>query len=274
MLKPLQNLFYMLIYLKQYFTLGVEDGDPAPPADDPPADDPPADDPPADDDEPPEDDDDPPAAASSDDDEPPKRKPASDVIRQQREETQRERERAIRAEALLEAERARAPQQPARQDPTYEQEEQRLKQLDLSTEQGRLEKWQIESNRSIRATEQRSQMSEFRAQDMYDRSSFEGYMRDKHPGLFKAYASKVEEKLAEARKSGANPNRLVLFKLIYGEDLLEGRVKSAPKSATKTGNAAGKQVPRGKSPGARSDVQGGRQTNKQKLEARLIGKSI
>jgi hypothetical protein len=274
MLKPLQNLFrnlFLIALLRQYFTLGVEGGEDAPEPETPEPE-------PSDDNETPDDDGDgdpEPEAEPADGDDAPdpetrKEGRANAAIREQRERAQAERDRAVRAEALLEAERAQ--RQPVRQDPTFEQEEQRLRSPDVTD----LEKWQIQANRELRASRRDSQATLFQAQDLYDRSNFEGYMRNDHPGLLKAYASKVEERLADARKNGGNPNRLVIFKLLYAEDGLAGKLKGAAKQAG-TGNAGKKKVadvPRGQSPGARSDVQRGRSTASQKLRSRLEGKQI
>jgi hypothetical protein len=186
-------------------------------------------------------------------------------IREQRERAQAERDARIKAETRLE-EIQRQQQRPVA-DPTFDQEEQRLRAADVTE----LEKWQITANRELRAQRQQNNMVLFEARDTRDRTNFESYMRESHPGLLKAYAQKVEDKLAEARKNGGDVSRTVLFKLLWADDNLSGRVKGATKP---TGAKKPAAVPRGQSPGARSDVQRGRATSHQKLAARLEGKQI
>lgn len=256
----------LLNLLKMYLTLGVDvdqnaDPDPEPEADpEPEESDDPAEEPEG------EEGNDPDPAP-----EPQRASRKNDDIRTARETAQRERERAIRAEAERDTLR-QSNQRPAT-DPTFEQEEQRLRQLDLNTFEGRQEKWQIDSNRELRSQREQTNRMVFEARNIEDRTNFREYANDRNPGYFKAYSKRVEDKFAEALRAGQPQSRTVLFKLMLADDLLEGRIKSTKTGSTgDTGKKAA--IPRGKSPGARSDVQRSGSSARQKLVARLEGKPI
>lgn len=261
MFKELWHL--MLLYL----VLGVEGEDP--PADDPPADDPPADDPPADDlpaDELPLDGDldslidnvDPPA------DDPPKGGRENAAIRDARARAQVAEEARIRAEATLEAERRmRQGAAPNEEQLLFEQEEAKLRNTDVSE----TEKWQIRSNRTLRANTRAANDALNTAADMRDRNEFDR-LQVSNPKVHKLYDAKVEKALADMRAKGQNAPRLALLRFMIGNDVMEGKLKSTPKTAA--ANAKTSTVDRGKPPGARSDVAGkGKATERQKRVARL-----
>lgn len=155
-------------------------------------------------------------------------------------------------------EAVRALTAPRRTDPTWEAEEARLKAADITP----LEKWQIESNRTIRQNAAQSQQAMFAAHDLADKTAYQTQAIS-NP-VYKKYAARVEEQLAKARSTGNNPPREAVLKFILGEDMLAGNFKSAAKKA------AGSQTPRGKTPGARSDTSArGGQSEREKRRARL-----
>jgi len=151
-----------------------------------------------------------------------------------------------------------APRQYA--DPVIEEEDRRLRDPKITP----TERWQIESNRVIRANEMRSNQALAQAQDVSDKTTF-GMLAIKSPAVFKKYESLVDKRLTEMRARGFNAPRAEILKNLIGEDMLEGKFKKAAKKDDTTTTA-----PRGKLPGARSDVSGkNAQTEHQKRAARL-----
>jgi hypothetical protein len=262
MLKQLWELW------KLYLVLGIAGDDP--PADDPPADEPPADDPPAD--ELPADDLDSlietvEAGGDDKDDKPPSRENAA--IRDARKRAQDAEEARIRAEATLEAERRmRQPQAYSDDQRLYDQEEARLRADDATD----LEKWQIRSNRTLRANTQAANRALTSAADMQDKSAFDR-LEISNPKVYKLYADKVEKALGEMRGRGQDAPRLALLRFMIGNDVMEGKLKSGTgKKASTTTSETRSTIDRGRSPGARSDVSGkGRMSEQEKRRERLKG---
>lgn len=176
-------------------------------------------------------------------------------------------DRLARLEAEVErrgrlAEEARAAANP-RVDPTFEDEERRLR--DPSTSE--LEKWQIQSNRTLRATEARATQALMQAQEMQDRTRFEAKAAS-DPRRSK-YIERVEEEVSRAKARGQMASREDVYYWMLGKDIAEGKVKS------KTAAKAAPDVNRGKSPGVRSDVQArGARTEREKRAARLANMAI
>lgn len=156
----------------------------------------------------------------------------------------------------------RAAQRPAprsEDERIFEAEEARLKDPKITD----LEKWQINSNRTIRATKNSSQAALLQAQDLADRTAFRQLEVTK-PGLFKRYEKRVEDELAKVRKAGGNTTREGILRYLIGSDAMEGKLASKKK------DDGDKGVVRGKLPGARSDVRGkGGLSEAEKREARL-----
>lgn len=196
---------------------------------------------------------------------------ANDAIRTARERAQAADEARIRAEATLDAERRmRTSQQgPSEDQRLYEQEEARLRDPEVAE----IEKWQIRSNRTLRANTQAANTAMLTAADMQDKAAFDRLEFTK-PKVYKAYADKVEKALTEMRGRGEKAPRLALLSFLIGKDVIDGKVQSTgSKKATRQAENSG--VDRGKPPGARSDVAGkGKMTNLQKLEAKLKGVRI
>ena len=152
-----------------------------------------------------------------------------------------------------------------RPDPSHDEEERKLRDPNTS----RLEKWQIESNRSLRQSHQQSANALFQAQDMADKTGYT--VKSAANPVYSKYADKVEAELTRARANGANPPREMILQVLLGRDMLAGNFKPA---AAKPGKA--KDIPRGRSPGARSDTpaRGNGGTEHQKRYARLANVPI
>jgi hypothetical protein len=152
----------------------------------------------------------------------------------------------------------------ARPDPTFEDEERRLRDPNTSE----LERWQIQSNRTLRATEARATQALMQAQEMQDRTRFEAKVAS-DPRRAK-YLDRVEEEVTRAKSRGQMASREDVYYWMLGKDIAEGKVKSKPKAAAPAAN-----VNRGKSPAVRSDVQSrGARTEHDKRVARLANMNI
>jgi hypothetical protein len=159
--------------------------------------------------------------------------------------------------------RGAAPAAPA-VDPEFQREEENLRRPDI-TEQ---ERWQINANRVLRATQQQANAALFQAQDMSDRTQFESKVAT-DPRREK-YRDRVEQAVQEERRQGRNVAREAVYYHMLGKDIAEGKLK--PKARAKTPAA---DVPRGRTPNARSDVSArGARTEHQKRAARLENLNI
>jgi hypothetical protein len=165
-----------------------------------------------------------------------------------------------RGRLAAEAERNR----PAPVDATFQREEERLRSADITE----LERWQIESNRTLRATQQEARQARMEAADMMDRARFEAKVST-DPRRSK-YAERVEEAINEERRNGRNASREAVYYYMLGKDIAEGKLKSKPRASSAPA------VARGRPAGVRSDVQGrGRPTTDQdKRRARLENQNI
>lgn len=192
--------------------------------------------------------DDPPATAR------PRRTDADDRLAKLEAEVER------RGRLAAETERTRAPVV----DPEFQREEERLRSQDLSD----IERWQINANRTLRATQQQAQAALQQAQDMADRARFEAKVNSEPRRA--RYTERVEEEIQRARQRGQQASREDVYYWMLGKDIAEGKLKAKPKAAVAA------NVPRGKTPGVRSDVQGrGRpQSDHDKRRARLENQNI
>jgi hypothetical protein len=178
-------------------------------------------------------------------------------------------ERLARLEAEVErrgrlAAEAQA-RQPAQPDPEFQREEERLRSSELSD----IERWQINANRTLRATQQQAQQALFQAQDMADRTRFESKVSS-DPRRAK-YTDRVETEIQKARSQGnMQASREDVYYWMLGKDIADGKLKSKPKAS------AAPNVNRGKPAGVRSDVQGrGRPgSDRDKLRSRLENMNI
>jgi hypothetical protein len=175
-------------------------------------------------------------------------------------------ERLARLEAEVERRGRIAAEAAARQsapvDTEFQREEERLRNPELDPN----ERWQIQSNRILRDAQRQSQQALFQAQDISDRTRFEAKIAS-DPRRAK-YADRVEEAIRSERAAGRNAEREAVYFYMLGKDIAEGKLKPKAKAAP--------AVPRGKSPGVRSDVQGrGRpSSDRDKLRSRLENQNI
>ncbi|QTO49462.1 hypothetical protein [Burkholderia latens] len=164
---------------------------------------------------------------------------------------------------LVDAARATAPTVPVA-DRDFEAEEARLRDPNLDP----MERWQIQSNRTLRQSQQAAQAALFQAQDLRDQTLFESKIAsDPHRAR---YRDRVEAAVQEERRAGRNASRESVYYYMLGKDIADGKLK--PKAKAKSPAA---DVPRGKTPGVRSTVPAGRgQTEHQKRAARLADVNI
>lgn len=160
---------------------------------------------------------------------------------------------------------SRAPTAPAPiTDRDYEAEEARLRDPNTTD----IERWQIQSNRTLRQSQQAAQAALFQAQDLRDQTLFEAKISsDPHRAR---YRERVEAAVQEERRAGRNASREAVYYYMLGKDIADGKLK--PKAKAK---APAADVPRGKTPGVRSNVPPARgQTEHQKRTARLADVNI
>lgn len=203
-----------------------------------------------------------PEAEAEGETEPPKR---GDRTRQLEQDL--EYERRARREENERRQQYTPPAQPTR-DPIYESEEAELAKAradGATQEQMGWLNWKIDNSRRIRASEARSQNALFAAADMADKTEFQS-IRSEKPKLFKAYESRVEEVLRNARQNNLNPKRLAIMDWLIGQDVRNGKISPSKKAAT---------VDRGTMPKAKTDVRAkGSLTEHQKRTARLENQRI
>ncbi|MCA8203195.1 hypothetical protein LGM71_19265 [Burkholderia sp. AU33545] len=164
---------------------------------------------------------------------------------------------------MADASRTAAPTAPV-MDRDFEAEEARLR--DPNTTE--IERWQIQSNRTLRQSQQAAQAALFQAQDLRDQTLFEAKIAsDPHRAR---YRDRVEAAVQEERRAGRNASRESVYYYMLGKDIADGKLK--PKAKAK---APAADVPRGKTPGVRSTVPPSRgQTEHQKRAARLADVNI
>ncbi|RQU89770.1 hypothetical protein DF133_16040 [Burkholderia cenocepacia] len=149
-------------------------------------------------------------------------------------------------------------------DRDFEAEEARLRDPNTTD----IERWQINSNRTLRQSQQAAQAALFQAQDLRDQTLFESKIAsDPHRAR---YRDRVEQAVQDERRAGRNVSREAVYYFMLGKDIADGKLK--PKAKTK---APAADVPRGKTPGVRSNVPPARgQTEHQKRAARLADVNI
>jgi len=176
-------------------------------------------------------------------------------------------ERLDRVEAELETRKRafEASQRTPAVDPEFTREEERLRNPELTD----MERWQINANRTLRATQHQAAQALQEARDMADRTRFESKLNS-DPRRAK-YAERVETEIQKARAAGnTQASREDAYYWMLGKDIADGKLKAKPK-ASSTPN-----VNRGKPAGVRSDVQGrGRpSSDRDKRAARLADVNI
>jgi hypothetical protein len=159
-------------------------------------------------------------------------------------------------------ERERASRTPT-VDAEFQREEERLRAADVSE----MERWQIQANRTLRATQAEARQAMFQAQDMSDRTRFESKIATE-PRRAK-YTERVEEEVKKAQSRGQMASREDVYYWMLGKDIADGKLKPKAKSSPTA------SVPRGKTPGVRSDVQNrGPKSDHDKRAARLANMNI
>lgn len=174
--------------------------------------------------------------------------------------------RARDLESQLEAARRGTPTTAPRatNQSEFDEEEARLRDPNITED----ERWRIQSNRALRDSHRLSQQALFQAQDLNDRTAFQAKF-SADPRRQK-YEPRIEAELQKMRQNGQNAPREALYYLMLGKDIAEGRLK--PKAKPRTPAA---DVPRGRSPGVRSDVSArGAKTEHEKRRARLENMQI
>lgn len=181
---------------------------------------------------------------------------ANAAIIEARRRAQEAEDRAKRAEDALNSTSRGAPQ-PSQEQQLFQQEDAKLRDPNTTD----LEKWQINSNRTLRQMQNDSRMALVQSQDLSDKTIFESRAA-KDPVIAK-YSDKVEKELVKLRSSGQNAPREAIAAMLIGRDVMAGNFKT--KTAAKKPD-----VNRGKPVNARSDVNGkGRLTEQQKRAKRL-----
>lgn len=162
--------------------------------------------------------------------------------------------------------RQQVPKHVAEEQAIFEQEEQRLRDPKITP----LERWQIESNRSIRSSQRTSQDALARAQDTEDRTSFR--LACSQNKRLASVAGEVEQAVQQLRARGEPPvAREALAAFILGQKVLKAGAAPAKKPAAPAPAA-------GRTPPARpkTDVRGGKNANseREKRVARLQNVNI
>lgn len=231
-------LKHWLTLIAGFFVLGVAAGEAAPGAsEDPPAD-PAEDDPNLDLD-----------LGGLDDDAPPAEEPDHKAeAAEAKREAKELREKNERYERELgEARQQRQSHSESDEDKLRREEDAKL----ARAETPELEKWQIKANREIRTNRSQSAQALAQAQDISDKTTFT-LLATKEPVLFKRYEARVEEELAKLRAKGQNAPREALYTYLLGQDMRAGKLTKKKPAPAAPG--VENKVPRGKLPGARSDV--------------------
>jgi hypothetical protein len=176
--------------------------------------------------------------------------------------------RAERLEREAAEARSRAnPPQPTPDQRLHEQEEAKLRDPNTSD----VERWQIQSNRTLRQAQQDASAARLEARDLNDKAEFR--LKAVEDPRIKQYADRVETELAKMRAQGQNAPREAIYTFLLGQDVRAGKVKAtaaAPKPKGSLPDSA-----RGKPTGVRSDVSGkARKTESEQRRKRLEGINI
>lgn len=205
-----------------------------------------------------EDDPEPAAAGTGNQDAPPRRAASAvSLLRTRTQEAERKADEADRRARELEERFNRQSAGPSAAERQQADEEARLR--DPSTTD--MEKWQIQSNRTIRETQAQAQGFLMQGRDDRDAAAYE--RKAATNATYDKYRDKVEAQVASERKAGRMVQREMVLAYLVGRDVVDGNLKSNKASASKP-------IPRGKTTGARSDTpRTGRMTDAQKRAARL-----
>lgn len=161
--------------------------------------------------------------------------------------------------------------QPNDEQRLYEEEERKLR--DAATTE--MERWQINSNRTLRKNAADSRQALYESREAADRTAYDRLCAEKP--IAKKYAKRVDDKLAEMRKQGFNLERKLVLKMLIGDDIVEGKVQTKRKPGADAGAGSGTQrADRGTPAHARGDVRarGGGASERDKRKARLENQII
>lgn len=227
-----------------------------PGAEEPPADPPPGDQPPPDDEEIVVDD------TPNDDPPPPPASARPDELAAERDATRRERERADRFEREAAELRARNQRPPT--PPEWEEEEKVLKDPNATQEQ----KWTVNANRQLRASNMLAQSALAQSQDINDRTAFSSVCIS--DPMAKRYQERVETELTRIRSQGQNASREAIYTYLLGQDMRGGKFKK--KAAPAAAPAGERRTP----PSVKSDTpgRGASLTDREKRRQRLENQPI
>jgi len=197
-------------------------------------------------------------AGTGNQDAPPRRAASAvSLLRTRTQEAERKAEEADRRARELEERFNRQAAGPSQAEREAAEEDRRLRDPEVSE----MEKWQIRSNQTIRATQAQAQGFLMQGRDDRDAAAYE--RKAATNPTYDKYRDKVEAQVAAERKAGRLVQRDMVLAYLVGQDILNGNLKSNKASTTKP-------VPRGKPTGARSDTpRTGRMTDAQKRAARL-----
>ena len=193
---------------------------------------------------------------------------AQQAIIDARRRAQEAEKRAERAEREAAEARQRAnPPQPSADQRLYEQEETVLRDPN-STE---MQRWYVNSNRTLRQTQQEAAAARLQSADLADRAEFR--MKAADDPRIKQYAERVETELAKMRAQGQSAPREAIYTFLLGQDVRNGKVIKTAAAGKPKGALPDRE--RGKPAGVKSDVSGkNRQSERDKLRKRLDGINI
>lgn len=205
-----------------------------------------------------EDDPEPAAAGTGNQDAPPRRAASAvSLLRTRTQEAERKADEADRRARELEERFNRQSAGPSAAERQQADEEARLRDPNTTD----MEKWQIQSNRTIRETQAQAQGFLMQGRDDRDAAAYE--RKAATNPTYDKYRDKVEAQVASERKAGRLVQREMVLAYLVGQDIINGNLKSNKASVNKP-------IPRGKTTGARSDTpRTGRMTDAQKRAARL-----
>lgn len=255
--------------LALWLRLAVHADPPDPPGGDDPAADPPVEDPPDED----------PLAAALEEEDPPAVEEDTDDPEELKRRLKAANDERARVDRELAEERTRraapAAAPPAASAPDAEaklrEEEDRILADPKSTE---WQRWQINSSRTIRQSENFARTAMQTAQEANDKADYRELKTGPTGALAKKYEAEVEQKLGELRRAGGNMTRRAMLKMVIGHHLVDGDVKAKPKAKAAPAEPANR-VDRGRAASPRSDVSGRRQQSERDARLkRLEGRNI
>lgn len=162
---------------------------------------------------------------------------------------------------------------PAARDPQFDAEEQQLATARASGDTNVL--YWIEQNvkhaRAIRASESSSRQALTTAEDVRDQTQFEK-LEITNPKVYAKYSSRVEAAVTDMRSKGQSAPRMLVLRMMIGDDMLGGKIGTKKAPAAKP-----TPVDRGTPAPGRGDMRAkgnGKASDKEARKARLTGVPI